>query len=403
MIDIKTINELGQIIRGVTYKPSDASTKFIEDYIPVLRAGNIKNGRIIFSDFVYVKPERIKDIQRIQKGDVVIAASTGSKKVIGKAAQIDENWDGSFGGFCIAFRPNIKLIDPKYFGYFFQSKFYRKKISHMSSGANINNLKKDHFDRLKIPLPALEDQKRIAKSLDKADALRQKRKQEIGLLDDYLKSVFLEMFGDPKINPKEFPLVELQELYIDKKNGTKCGPFGSALKKGEFVNDGIPVWNMDNISTTGQMVMPFRMWITPEKYSSLEAYSVIDGDVIISRAGTVGKMCVAKTDEGKSIISTNLIRVRLGEKLLPLYFVSLMNYCKTRLGRLKTGADGAFTHMSTGVLDNLTFPYPPLDLQNKFAKNTALVESIKQKMIIQAEELDNQFQALMQKVFQNSQ
>ena len=82
------------------------------------------------------------------------------------------------------------------------------------------------------------------------------------------------------------------------------------------------------------------------QYRQLEAYSVLDGDVIISRAGTVGKMCVAKSGCKESIISTNLIRVRFGPDLLPIYFVSLMNYCKGRVGRLKTGADGAFTHSS---------------------------------------------------------
>lgn len=266
-------------------------------------------------------------------------------------------------------------------------------------GSGLKHISKGYINNVDIPYLNIENQKRIVKILDKIDALRQKRKQAAGLLDGYLKSVFLEMFGDPKINPKQFPLVELQKLYIDPKNGTKCGPFGSALKKGEYVDNGIPVWNMDNISVSGQMVMPFRMWITPEKYHALEAYSVINGDVIISRAGTVGKMCVVRMSDEKSIISTNLIRVRFGNKLLPLYFVSLMNYCKGRIGRLKTGADGTFTHMNTGVLDALTFPYPALEIQNQFAGVAQKTEHIRQKMFAQSKELENQFQALMKKAF----
>ena len=68
---------------------------------------------------------------------------------------------------------------------------------------------------------------------------------------------------------------------------------------------------MDNIAADGQMVSPFRMWITNEKYEELSAYSVRDGDIIISRAGTVGKMCVANMNGQPAIISTNLIRPSL--------------------------------------------------------------------------------------------
>ena len=114
-------------------------------------------------------------------------------------------------------------------------------------------------------------------------------------------------------------------------------------------------------------------------------------------------MAIVVNQKLPSIISTNLIRLRLDEnKLLPVYFISLMNYCKGRVGRLKTGGDGTFTHMNTGILDNLTFPIPPIDLQNKFAKLAQDAEALKQKMIEQSEELENQFQSLMQKSFQTN-
>ncbi|MPX39574.1 hypothetical protein CPI06_05435, partial [Moraxella catarrhalis] len=118
-------------------------------------------------------------------------------------------------------------------------------------------------------------------------------------------------------------------------------------------------------------------WITEEKYDDLSAYAVRDGDIIISRAGTVGKMCVARTEGQPGIISTNLIRLRLGTGLRPLHLVSLMLYCKGRVGRLKTGADGSFTHMNTGVLDSLEFPYPPVERQDRFGFVANKVENIK--------------------------
>lgn len=289
------------------------------------------------------------------------------------------------------------VLDTRYL-YWFLFK-YIEKLRELSIGGVIKYIKINNLTEPLIAVPSLEDQKRIVKILDGADMICQKRGESFTLLDSFLKATFLEMFGDPKVNPKKFELIELQKLYINPKNGTKCGPFGSALKKGEYVSEGVPVWNMDNISSSGQMVMPFRMWIAPEKYKSLESYSVLNGDVIISRAGTVGKMCVVNTVNEKSIISTNLIRVRFGNKLLPIYFVSLMNYCKGRVGRLKTGADGTFTHMNTGVLDTIVFPYPPIDKQNEFAVIANKTEKLKQIMKEQLKELETQFQSLLQNAF----
>jgi type I restriction enzyme S subunit len=121
--------------------------------------------------------------------------------------------------------------------------------------------------------------------------------------------------------------------------------------------------------------------VSEEKFSEIDTYSVIQGDVIISRAGTVGKMGVVRSKHYRSLISTNLIRVRFGELLLPEYFVSLMIYCRGRIGRLKTGPDGSFTHMNTGVLDTLEFPYPPIQLQNEFLSVVNKVGKIKSRLL----------------------
>lgn len=280
-------------------------------------------------------------------------------------------------------------IDIAYVFHYFKSNM--QVLENGFKGAGLKHISKRYLSDIKIPYPKdIREQQRIADLLGKVETLIAQRKKHLQQLDDLLKSVFLEIFGDPIINPHKFPVRRLSDFYINSKEGTKCGPFGSALKKDELVDSGVPVWNMDNIATDGQMVSPFRMWITNEKYDELSAYSVRDGDIIISRAGTVGKMCVARMNGQPAIISTNLIRLRLGCELKPLHFVSLMLYCKGRVGRLKTGADGAFTHMNTGVLDSLEFPYPTVELQGKFGEIAEKIEGIKrryQKSLINLEAL----------------
>ena len=300
---------------------------------------------------------------------------------------------------CITIRPKPKArIDAGYVFHFFKGNM--QVLESGFKGAGLKHISKAYLSDIQIPHPEeLDDQKRIAHLLGKVEGLIARRKQHLQQLDDLLKSVFLEMFGDPITNPRNFPVKNLSEFYINPKEGTKCGPFGSALKKNELVDSGIPVWNMDNIDPAGRMALPFRMWIAKEKYNELASYSVIDGDIIISRAGTVGKMCVARMDGKPAIISTNLIRLRLSDKLRPLHVVSLMTYFKGRVGRLKTGSDGAFTHMNTRILDKLEFPYPPTELQDQFATIIKKVDCLKSRYHQSLTDLGSLYGALSQKAF----
>ncbi len=300
---------------------------------------------------------------------------------------------------CITIKPKPHVsIDAGYAYQYFKANM--QILEKGFRGAGLKHISHAYISDIHLPHPEkIDDQIRIAHLLGKVEGLIAQRQQQLQQLDDLSKSVFLEMFGDPIANPRGYPVRKLYEFYINPRDGTKCGPFGSALKKDELVESGVPVWNMDNIDPSGRMVLPFRMWITENKYQELRSYSVLDGDIIISRAGTVGKMCVAVMNGEPAIISTNLIRLRLGSYLRPLHFVSLMSYCKGRVGRLKTGADGAFTHMNTGILDKLEFPYPQIELQDQFAAIVSKVEAIKSRYQQSLADLDNLYGALSQKAF----
>ncbi|MCC2524995.1 restriction endonuclease subunit S [Vibrio coralliilyticus] len=289
------------------------------------------------------------------------------------------------------------VVDTEYLFRCIQSK--SEEIVRQGKGATVKGITVDVLKNLQIPLPPLETQKQIAAVLEKADQLRKDCQQMELELNSLAQSVFIDMFGDPLTNPKGWEVRKLKEFYISEKDGTKCGPFGSALKKEEFVESGVPVWNMDNITLNGTFRDGASLWITKQKYEELDKYSVNQGDVIISRAGTVGKMGVVKSIYEQSIISTNLIRVRFGDKLDPLYFVCLMTYFKTRLKRLKVGDDGSFSHMNTGILDQLEFPYPPVEEQQKYIKFRSKLDDEIERLTSLKNEYECNFNSLMQKAF----
>ena len=110
--------------------------------------------------------------------------------------------------------PDQEKLDRKYLAYYLRSKSFLSWVSNQTAGAKMPRVSIEvilgHHEL--IPLPPLPEQKRIAAILDKADQLRQKRQQAITLADDFLRSVFLDMFGDPVTNPKGWEVGPITEL-----------------------------------------------------------------------------------------------------------------------------------------------------------------------------------------------
>lgn len=160
-----TLLGCSQFVRGVTYTKSDAYDQPASGLIPIVRANNIQARGFEFDDLVYVPKKLVSAEQILKDGDVVVATSSGSISVVGKAAQVQQERTMSFGAFCGVLRPS-PAINARYFGHFFSSKTYRDAVSDMARGVNINNLKRDHFQAINIPLAPLAEQKRIADKLD---------------------------------------------------------------------------------------------------------------------------------------------------------------------------------------------------------------------------------------------
>ncbi|MBW9094433.1 restriction endonuclease subunit S [Microbacterium jejuense] len=165
------VSDAAEQIRGVTYSKGEASNTAAPDRVALLRAGNITDSGVDLNDLTYVPAHRVAERQRLRVGDVLIAASSGSLSVVGKAAYIHSSPNATFGAFCKVLRPGPG-VDPAYFAHYFRTAEYRRYISSVAAGANINNLRSEDLDRIEIPLPPLPEQRRIAAILDEAEDIR---------------------------------------------------------------------------------------------------------------------------------------------------------------------------------------------------------------------------------------
>ncbi len=159
------ISEIAELIRGISYLKEQGIRQLKPGYKPILRANNI-SGELNFDDFVYVPEHLIAPNQFIKKGDLIFAMSSGSKHLVGKSAKARFDFDGSYGAFCALLRVTNQSIIDDFLGYYFQGNKYRKLISEIATGTNINNLKREHILNLSIPLPPLPEQHRIVAKIE---------------------------------------------------------------------------------------------------------------------------------------------------------------------------------------------------------------------------------------------
>ena len=124
-----------EVLRGVSYKPSDVHEDHSDNTSIVLRSNNIDGGQVNFDDLVYVDSERVSEHQVLNAGDIVMCGSNGSKKLVGKAALLNETprENTSFGAFCLGIRCKSSII-PEYLATYFQTSLYRDKIEALGSG-----------------------------------------------------------------------------------------------------------------------------------------------------------------------------------------------------------------------------------------------------------------------------
>ena len=388
---ISRVDDIADQIRGVAYRKQDAATSKMNGFLPVLRAGNITDQGLTYEDLVYVPASKISEKQKIRKHDVLIAASSGSLDVVGKAAPVLEDFEGGFGAFCKVLRPR-KNVDPAYFAQFFKTPEYRRTVSSLAAGANINNLRNEDLDGLQIPLPPLGEQKRIAAILDAADALRAKRRETLAQLDTLLQSTFLDMFGDPVTNPKGFPLKYLGDV-CDVRDGTHDSP--------KYVDLGHPLLTSKNFKN-GKIDFNGASLISEEDFHQINKRSKVDmGDLVMPMIGTIGNPVLVEREPIFAIKNVALIKFHIGSP--DNRFVRQL-LCSNYFDHVTAKANRGGTQKFVALKDlrKMPIPLPSLDLQKKFATIVESIEQQKTRLRAHLAELDTLFASLQDRAFKGA-
>ena len=290
-METRNMNSLALQVRGVSYKPEDVRESLDESSVMLLRANNITDGKINFDDVVYVDKKKVAPDQYLRRGDILICASSGSKHLVGKAATIDFDRDVTFGAFCKVVRPRLSE-DMNYVSMYFQSPQYRREISSVAIGVNINNIRNEHIDALSINWPSVDVREDAVAVLRIIDTIIHRRKTELITFDDLVKARFVELFGDCRLNPKGWKTVPLGNI---AEVGSSKRVFVEELKE-----SGIPFYRGTEVGALaeGKRVIP-ELFITENHYDELvKATGKPElGDLLMPSICPDGRIWVVDTDE----------------------------------------------------------------------------------------------------------
>ncbi|MCW8129984.1 MAG: restriction endonuclease subunit S [Planctomycetota bacterium] len=196
----------------------------------------------------------------------------------------------------------------------------------------------------------------------------------------------------------------LEAILATDRPGMKTGPFGSALNKSEHQASGIPVLGIENIDSL-QFIPGSKIHITKEKANELSPFDAKAGDILISRSGTVGEVCVVPANLGEARISTNILRVSLEpDTMLPQFFCFLFvgsPFVKNQVRRLCGGSTRDF--LNQGILASLLLPFPSLTEQREIVRRVEklfnLVDAIAKRVAAATARADKLTQAILARAF----
>jgi len=370
------LSQIADFINGHAFKPSDWG----DEGLKIIRIQNLTDGNKPFNRTA----KEVPDKYLIQKGDLLVSWSA----TLGVFEWKDDE-NALLNQHIFKVEPKLDIIDKSFFKYVL--KYSIEKMLQFTHGSTMKHIVRGDFLNHKIPLPSLEEQRKIVNILDHADTLRQKRQQAIGQLDEYLKSVFLDMFGDPVINPKKINIRKLEKLATKITDGTHVTP--------KYVSEGIKFISAKNVKEESIDWTDIK-YITQEEHELLyKRCNPQKGDLLLTKSGSLGMVAIVDVDFEFSLFESLALIKLEDDQIDPIYLREYLNLNAVKKFYLERTKGVGVKHLHFIDIKSLPILLPPMSDQKKFVQIVLNAESTKEKMIHQSIVMDTQFQALIQKSF----
>lgn len=331
-----------------------------------------------------------KPLKFCEKNDILlsVAGTIGDVNIADKRYAITRS--------IFALRIKNEELDFNYLFHYIRT--LKSRLQHASSGSSQKIITIKHITDLEVPIPSLEDQRKIASILDKILAIRNHKEQIIELMNQLEHQIFLKMFGDPIINQKKWRVNSLEDVCETIYRYPTFYGFS-------YTSSGIPVIKIGNIQKDGtlQENLSNYSFISSEINERYPKTVIKFQDILMAVRGdgSTGKMAYVsnKNFEGANI-SPNLLRFSAKSDIIhPLYLYHLLSsksgqeLIRQRITRT------AKKTITAKELKNIEIPTPSLDLQNRFANIILKIGHMRKMVIISLDEIKPMYDGVQQRIF----
>jgi type I restriction enzyme, S subunit len=295
-----SLGELCEIQRGGSPRPIDQYITNSEDGINWIKIGDVAEGaKYINTTKEKIKPEGAARSRHVSNGEFLLtnSMSFGRPYILRTSGCIHDGW--------LVLRYDKERLDEDYLYRVLSSDLVYAQFVKFAAGAVVKNLNSDVVKQVTIPVPPIKEQRRLAAILDRADALREKRKEALALLDGMAQSIFIDAFGDPASNEKGWSMCDLDEL-VAESDSINYG----VVQPGDEYEDGVPLVRVGDLFG-GRVNHNALKRISPT-IEKAYARSRLQGDeILVSCVGSIGVVAMTSEREAGFNIARAVARIRL--------------------------------------------------------------------------------------------
>jgi type I restriction enzyme, S subunit len=285
-------------------------------------------------------------------------------------------------------RPHANLNN--YFLYYYL-KFNEKYVASLGTGSTFKAITQETLKRVEIPFPPLDDQIRIATLLSKVENLISRRREQLKQLDELLKSVFLEMFGDPVRNENGWEMKRMDEISDSRLGKMRDKKFitGNHLRK--YIGNSNVQWFRFKLDDLEEMDFDKR---------ERALFGLKGGDLLICEGGDIGRCAIWRNNIAECYFQKAIHRVRLYQsQAIPEYVQYVMLFFSLYNGFKNVTCKATISHLTGEKLKETLIPIPPVDRQNQFAEIVAKLEFLRGRYTESLTKMESLYETLSQKEF----
>lgn len=367
--------------------------------VRLIQLADIGDGYYIDKSSRFLTSDKARELRCtfLEKGDVLVARMP---EPLGRACIFpgDSKRSVTVVDVCII-RPNPEHNDARWLMHCLNAPVCRNQMADFATGTTRTRISRGNLTKIKIPLPPLEEQRRIAEILDRAEELRSKRREAIAQIDTLTQSIFLEMFGDPVRNPKTWKRLPFAELLTNIDSGWSPICLDHPVSGEEWGVLKLGAVTRCEYNPTENKALPPSVEPDPD-------LEVKRGDLLFTRKNTYELVaaCALVRETPPRLMMSDLIfrfRLRADTGVNPCFLHQLLIYPTKRrnIQKLAGGSASSMPNISKAKLQTTLIEVPPLPLQQEFAHRAEAVEKLKAAHRASLSELDALFASLQHRAF----